>query len=335
MIKKFAFALLSLSVLFAACTKVDQTKESPVEEIPVSATAGRQCASDENLQKQITADPARAAYLENLERKTESYVGRGIYSRGTTMLYVPVVVHIVLANPNQVSDDQIRSQINVLNKDFNKTNSELSNTSVYLAGYSYGSVPNCQITYVVTNIERKITSVSSFGTNDAVKKSSSGGSDAVEATTKMNMWVCDLSSGYLGYAQFPGGAPLTDGIVIDYQAFGTLASYQMYPAFNLGRTATHEIGHWINLRHIWGDRRCGNDDVTDTPAHDASNGGCPAVGLKSSCTGKPLEQWMNYMDYTDDKCMYMFSGGQKTRMDATIDLARSAYFLASSPTSRL
>lgn len=335
MIKKFAFAFLSSTVLFAACTKIDQTKESPIEEATVSVTAGRQCASDENLQRQIAADPARAVYLEDLERKTENFVERGINSRGTTMLYVPVVVHVVLPDTNSVSDNQIRSQIDVLNKDFNKTNSELSNSSVYLAGYPLGSVPNCQITYVVTNIVRKVTSVASFGTNDAVKKTSSGGSDAVDATTKMNMWVCDLSSGYLGYAQFPGGSPLTDGVVIDYQAFGTSASYPMYTAFNLGRTATHEIGHWINLRHIWGDRRCGTDYVNDTPAHDASNGGCPAVGLKSSCTGKPLEQWMNYMDYTDDRCMYMFSGGQKTRMDATIDAARSAYFLASSPTSVL
>jgi hypothetical protein len=188
---------------------------------------------------------------------------------------------------------------------------------------------------VVTNIVRKNnTATPTFGSNDAVKKSSTGGSDPVDATTKLNMWVCDLSSGLLGYAQFPGGSSSTDGVVIDYQAFGTNAAttYPMYSVFDLGRTATHEVGHWVNLRHIWGDRRCGTDYVNDTPAHDGSNGGCPAVGLKSSCQGKPLEQWMNYMDYTDDRCMYMFSGGQKTRMDAAIDVSRKAYFLTTSPT---
>ena len=333
--KKISFAFLSTAILFAACTKQDSTGVLPAEAaVTENLSSGRLCASDDVLQRQIAENPARAAYLEDLERKTEIFVGRDL-SRGTGMLYVPVVVHVVLPNPNQVTDAQIRSQIAVLNADFNKTNSELNNTSVYLAGYSHATVPNCQITYVVTNIVRKVGGTATFGSNDAVKKSSTGGSDAVNSTTKLNMWVCDLSSGLLGYAQFPGGSATTDGVVIDYQAFGTSASYPMYSVFNLGRTATHEVGHWVNLRHIWGDRRCGDDLVGDTPSHDASNGGCPAVGLKSSCQGKPLEQWMNYMDYTDDRCMYMFSAGQKTRMDAAIDAARAPYFSTSAPTSIL
>jgi hypothetical protein len=242
---------------------------------------------------------------------------------------VPVVVNVVLPNASQVTNAQIQSQLAVLNKDFNRTNSELGNSGVYLAGYSYTNVANCQIEFyiqdTVKDINRKNSTVASFGSNDAVKRTASGGLDPESATTKMNMWVCDLGSGLLGYAQFPGGAAATDGVVIDYQAFGTSASYPMYAQFNKGRTATHEIGHWFNLRHIWGDARCGNDLVGDTPAHDASNGGCPAANLQSRCAGKPLEQWMNYMDYTDDACMYMFSSGQKTRMDATIDAARAAY----------
>jgi hypothetical protein len=218
--------------------------------------------------------------------------------------------------------------MDVLTEDFNKTNSELQNTNVYLAGYSYSSVPDCDVVFYASQIKRTVTTVSSFGTNDAVKKTSAGGSDPVDATTRLNMWVCDLSSGYLGYAQFPGGSASTDGVVIDYQAFGlaTSATYNMYGAFNLGRTATHEVGHWVNLRHIWGDRRCGDDYVGDTPSHDGSNGGCPSNTLRSACAGRPLEQWMNYMDYTDDRCMYMFSGGQKTRMDAAIDASRKSYF---------
>ncbi|MDQ6610555.1 MAG: M43 family zinc metalloprotease, partial [Bacteroidota bacterium] len=107
--------------------------------------------------------------------------------------------------------------------------------------------------------------------------------------------------------------------------FGTSASYSLYAAYNKGRSATHEIGHWFNLRHIWGDAHCGNDMVSDTPPHDDANYGCPSNTHKSRCSGKPLEQWMNYMDYTDDACMYMFSAGQKTRMDAAIDVARASY----------
>ena len=128
----------------------------------------------------------------------------------------------------------------------------------------------------------------------------------------MNMWVCNLAGGYLGYAQFPGGSSATDGVVIDDNAFGTTGSATV--PFDKGRTATHEVGHWMNLRHIWGDATCGNDQVEDTPLHNTYNFGCPAAGHTSACTGNPVEMTMNYMDYTDDACMYMFSGGQRTRM---------------------
>ena len=326
--KKSTFTFLGLIFLIVSCQKKDlKTDESSSFQ---EMTSQRLCASDEILQMQIENDPQRAKKLEDLEVVTSNYKGRsqGINFRTAGKLYVPVVVHIVLKDTNLITNSQIQSQMDVLNKDFNKQNSEVQNSSVYLAGYNYSSLPNCDLEFYVAKIVRKATTVTSFGTNDAVKKSSAGGSDPIDATTKLNMWACDLSSGYLGYAQFPGGDPATDGVVIDYQAFGlkSAATYPMYTAFDLGRTATHEVGHWVNLRHIWGDRRCGDDLVGDTPSHDASNGGCPAVGLKSACQGKPLEQWMNYMDYTDDRCMYMFSGGQKTRMDAAIDLSRKGYF---------
>ena len=88
--------------------------------------------------------------------------------------------------------------------------------------------------------------------------------------------------------------------------------------YNKGRTATHEIGHWLNLRHIWGDATCGNDQVSDTPTHNGYNGGCPAYPHYSTCSGSPVEMTMNYMDYTDDACMYMFSTGQAARMQAAL-----------------
>ena len=334
--KKIICSAVAVMFVVFACQKKDVAKESsddvalslPGRVVPTTQVTVRKCAADEVLQRQIAEKPARGAFLDELERKTQAFRTKqenGVFRIDET-LYVPVVLHIVLPDPNQVSQAQINSQFDVLKKDFSKANAELFKTNVYLAGYSYDAVANCKIEFYVSQVVRKPTTVTSFGTNDAVKKSSQGGSDPVDPNTKMNFWVCDLSGGYLGYAQFPGGAAATDGIVVDYQAFGTTASYPLYRDFNLGRTATHEIGHWINLRHIWGDRRCGTDYVEDTPAHDAYNSGCPSAGLKSLCRGTPLEQWMNYMDYTDDRCMYMFSGGQKTRMDAAIANARSAYF---------
>ena len=324
------FSLLAGIILLAAsCTKQDRQIPEDLIATETELTGGRQCASSEILEQQIAASPARAKYMQDLEIKTQKFAERPVANRLDQTLYIPVVVHVVSTNSDLVTDIQIASQITVLNKDFTRTNSELFNSAVYLAGYSLANVPDCNIQFVLKQTVRKQTTVASFGTNDAVKKSAQGGSDAVDATTKLNLWVCDLSGGLLGYAQFPGGAVATDGIVIDYQGFGTSAAttgYSLYPAFNLGRTATHEVGHWLNLRHIWGNAKCGNDFVTDTPLHDASNGGCPAVGLKSRCQAKPLEQWMNYMDYTDDQCMYMFSAGQKVRMDAALDASRGAYF---------
>ena len=151
-----------------------------------------------------------------------------------------------------------------------------------------------------------------------MKKASRGGIDPTSPTTKLNIWVVNkmISQGktILGYAQFPGGSSSTDGVVLGYNYTGRTGVVSA--PFNLGRTATHEVGHWMNLRHIWGDATCGNDQVADTPIHNAPNSGVPAVGHRSTCTGTPLEMFMNYMDYTDDRGMYMFSLGQKARMDA-------------------
>ncbi len=326
----FSFAI----VLMVSCAKQDQLLENDLSDEPMELANGRQCAANEVLTEQIKANPARGKFLDDLEEKTKKFRGSQYANRANITLYVPVVVHVVKTNPTQITDAQIASQIAVLNQDYNKTNTELSSGSVYLAGYSVANVANCKIEFVLKQVIRKVTTVTAFGANDAMKKNTQGGSSPVNETTWLNMWVCDLSSGLLGYAQFPGGASATDGVVIDYQGFGTAAAttgYSLYSAFNKGRTATHEVGHWFNLRHIWGDARCGNDFVSDTPQHDGSNGGCPAVGTRSKCPGKPQEQWMNYMDYTNDACMYMFSSGQKTRMDAAIDAARASWINTTMP----
>lgn len=147
-----------------------------------------------------------------------------------------------------------------------------------------------------------------------MKKTKHGGINPTSPTTKLNMWVCTIGGGILGYAQFPGGSTATDGVVIDSRYLGTTGR-ATYP-FNLGRTATHEVGHWMNLRHIWGDASCGNDLVTDTPVHKTANYGVPTYPYASTCLPAHNEMTMNYMDYTDDRGMYMFTNGQKSRMSA-------------------
>jgi hypothetical protein len=124
-----------------------------------------------------------------------------------------------------------------------------------------------------------------------------------------------MGGGILGYAQFPGGNPATDGVVVDDNAFGDIGTAAA--PYGLGRTATHEIGHWLNLRHIWGDATCGNDFVNDTPVAQSSNGGCPPFPKYGSCSTTTPMMTMNYMDYTYDACMYMFTVSQNTRMQAS------------------
>ena len=139
------------------------------------------------------------------------------------------------------------------------------------------------------------------------------------------MWVCQLAGGLLGCAQFPGGPAETDGVVILYTGFGTTGTAA--PPFDRGRTATHEIGHWLNLFHIWGDDGTGcngTDEVGDTPNAAGPNFGCPAFPHVTCSNGPDGDMFMNYMDYTDDTCMFMFTAGQVTRMQAALDGPRSS-----------
>jgi hypothetical protein len=301
--KKIFLSLLSLSMLLS-CSK----DESVATQEAQSPVANRGCASHEILEKQLQADPELAARMQAFEIEAEQFIQQGRIING--VLEIPVVFNVLYrTTAENISQSQMQSQIDVLNKDFQGTNTD------YNSSNPYNSVRGAiNVRFVLDAIYRKSTTKTTWGTADAMKKTSTGGIAPTSPTTKLNLWVCTIGGGILGYAQFPGGASATDGVVIDSKYTGTNGSAQ-YP-FNLGRTATHEVGHWMNLRHIWGDANCGNDLVSDTPTHNAANSGVPATGHRSTCSGQPLEMFMNYMDYTDDRGMYMFSAGQTSRMAA-------------------
>jgi hypothetical protein len=301
----------------------------------VSYSQQRSCHTMENHQRLLQEDPNLGERINKIEQFTDYAINSGKVSANKAVITIPVVVHVVYNTTAQnISDAQIQSQLNVLNQDFRKLNTDLN-----LVPSTFSSlVADAEINFCLANrapdgsatsgILRVQTSVTSFSTNDGVKSSSTGGSNAWPSTQYLNLWVCNLGGGVLGYAQFPGGPSATDGVVIGYTCFGTTGTAQA--PFNKGRTGTHEVGHWLNLRHIWGDATCGSDLVSDTPVHNTSNYGCPSHPRSNSC-GTNAEMFMNYMDYVDDACMQMFSNGQKARMQALFVSGGARASLATSP----
>ncbi|HLP96273.1 MAG TPA: M43 family zinc metalloprotease [Saprospiraceae bacterium] len=295
----------------------------------------RNCAAEEVLQQQLLNNPAMRQEIERIEEHARKFAQM---SHDRAVVTIPVVVHVVWYNNTQnISDAEIQSQIDVLNADFRRTNADANNTPAAFQGVA----ADCEINFCMatqdpsgnaTNgIQRRQTTVNGFSTNDNVKFFSTGGLDAWDRNKYLNIWVCNLSGGLLGYAQFPGGPANTDGVVCDYAYFGTINST---PPFNKGRTATHEVGHWLNCYHIWGDdgTSCnGTDNVGDTPNQADENYGCPSFPQISCSNGPNGDMFMNYMDYTDDACMNLFTAGQKTRMQSLFSAGGDREALASSP----
>jgi len=282
-----------------------------------SLSAQRNCGAMEHLEMEMENDPKRAIKLQQIEEQTRNFIQNTDARAVNGIITIPVVVHVVYnTSAENISDAQVQSQIDVLNADFRRLNSDADNTWSQAADteieFCLASVdPNGNPTNGIT---RTSSSVSAFSTNDNMKFNSSGGKDAWPAADYLNMWSCDISGGILGYAQFPGGNPATDGVVMDYQYFGTIGTATA--PFDLGRTATHEVGHWLNLRHIWGDGNCNVDDfVSDTPTSDAPNYGCATSHVSCST----LDMVQNYMDYSDDACMNLYTLGQTTRMRALFE----------------
>jgi hypothetical protein len=166
-----------------------------------------------------------------------------------------------------------------------------------------------------------------------VKFKAKGGEDAWPTDLYLNLWVCQLGGGLLAYAQFPGGPAETDGVVVTYTGFGTTGTAS--PPFNKGRATTHELGHWLNLLHIWGDdnwpteKQCsGSDGVDDTPNQAGPNLGCPKYPHITCDNGPYGDMFMNFMDDVDDSCMVMFTKGQADRVNACLEGPRSSFLTA-------
>lgn len=283
--------------------------------------SNRTCGSMHYLEQQNLQYPElrveRARMQQEIGRMAEN-VGR-TSNKGTATIYtIPVVVHVVYNTTGQnISDSQIYTQIAALNRDYQLKNADTS----LIPGAFKSLKADMQIQFCLaqrdpngaatTGITRTNTSVTSFIDDDKMKSPATGGIAPWPRNKYLNLWVCNMPS-LLGYAQFPGGPASTDGVVIHYTAFGTTGLLQ--PAYNQGRTATHEVGHWLGLLHTFEGGCTGNGDfVADTPPQQVENYGCPAFP-HMSCSGTANgDMFMNFMDYVNDACMQMFSAGQKAR----------------------
>lgn len=284
----------------------------------------RTCHTMGHLDQMLKMNPEYQHNMNAIEEFTRDFVNTP-QLREDNVVVVPVVFNVVYKTSAQnISDAQLMTQLDVLNEDFRRNNSDADNTWSQAADTN---IEFCLATVdpdgnPTTGIRRKHSNKPSWTDNDAVKTNQ--GLTPWDTDSYLNIWVCNLN-GFLGYAQFPGGNPATDGVVIDYAYTGTIGTATA--PFDLGRTATHEVGHYFNLRHIWGDGPCQYDDfVSDTPTSDAANYGC-AVG-HVSCSSTDMVQ--NYMDYSDDACMNLFTEGQKDRMCATLVVGGARYSLTQS-----
>lgn len=314
--KKLLMGAFALSMLAACNAGEDHLLNQEESEALTSGSSltQRVCPSEDIRKETLASNPDLMAKFVDNENKTNKFVqdlsmGR-VLADGT--VEIPVVVNVLYRTAAEnISDAQIASQIATLNNDFGGTNADVNKIPSEFASVAAGDT---KIKFRLDRVVRKSTTVRTWKTNDSMKKTSLKGQDAFKPANYFNIWVVGDMGGVLGYATFPESAGLwNDGVVVAANYFGNTSA----APYNLGRTATHEVGHYLNLRHIWGDGNCATDYVDDTPTQQDKNFGKPSYPQYDLCGGVNRSiQFMNYMDYVDDAAMYMFSAGQKTRMQA-------------------
>lgn len=333
----------SLSLSFISLAAVAQT--------PDATATHRKCGT---VQQDVTQHQAFETWMQATVQQNNQFANA---KKASVVYNIPVVFHIIHSGTTvparNISQAQVNSQIVILNNDYRKLNADFSTYVTQSAFVS--AAADVQINFCAANVDPSGTVLAEAGI-DRVNVTTKGWSalpyatSYIESTVKpgtiwdptkyYNVWVLQFGGsdvGTLGYAQFPtipsgtspvtdmvgqGGSANTDGVVVDYRYVGNIGTATA--PYNKGRTLTHETGHWLGLWHIWGDdNNCsGTDYVADTPNQQVENSSCPstngAVKTDACATAAPGFNYQNYMDYTDDKCMAMFTAGQRDRMQAVM-----------------
>jgi hypothetical protein len=318
---------------------IDATYNGETFQTPVTRT----CGTMDNITAQDIAN-----FEDAIAPHVAAYIQSQINNGNPEVSYnIPTIVHIIhnsnenVGSGRNISATRVVEQLQVLNDDFRRTNADKTNTPSYFTGVA----ADCEVNFcLVTRYpsghpsagqilpEKGINRVSAASISGVSNTSSGYSMSTIDNTIKpatfwnpaevMNIWVCQLQSGLLGYATFPGtGFNSTQGTVIGYQYFGLTGG-----SYGLGRTTTHEIGHFLGLYHIWGDDNgacSGSDQCSDTPNQANATGGCPSGKKTDACTSGNGIMYQNYMDYSNDACMNIFTEKQKARIQST--LATSTY----------
>ncbi|MFH1321489.1 MAG: M43 family zinc metalloprotease [Bacteroidota bacterium] len=307
-------------------------------------TAQRNCTTFEQNRQMKLQDHQFELRMKKIEEQVRQFIDahKQKHSR-LSVITIPTVVHIVYNTPAQnLPDSQIVSQIDVLNEDFRRWNADTSNTRPVFTPFAADTrIQFCLAkrdpdNNSATGITRTATAEVDFGTDDAVKFDTLGGKTGWDPSRYLNIWVCKLSSAN-GYAYYPGISPEYDGVVIHYLVFGRIGD--VIPPYHLGRTTTHEVGHWLGLYHPFegyftGTGCDGSDPATclyagdyicDTPGDITPSYGCDFS--ENSCVDSPVDypdQIENFMDYADDDCVNMFTNGQSERVNAVLNTIRQS-----------
>ncbi len=275
-------------------------------------TAQLGCVTTEHTRLQVINDPLQA----NAIQQAETFIRQVLASPNTARLEngiirIPVVIHNLYHTTDQkITDEQAVAQLELLNKAFRRQNADTVKTPAVFKSVA----ADCEIEFhlatsdplrrATTGIIRKYTPVSTWIMDDKMKSSAAMGADPWDSRLYLNIWVCPMEK-FAGYSSMPGSDAKLDGIVIGLSAFGAGQ-----------KTLIHEAGHWMGLKHIWGDEYCGDDGVEDTPKQASYTVGCPTT-TRVTCGNGPLgDMYNNYMDFTNDGCMNLFTKGQKARMQA-------------------
>ena len=289
------------------------------------------CDQQNHSQEILLQNPEISKVRIQNERDIQNWLANKTVTT-QSVISIPVVFHILYTTEEQnLSEPQILAQLEALNRDFRRNNPDTVLTPERFKSVATDTeIEFCLAIqtpdgYLTNGIIRKETSVKKIGETDKYYQPTQGGSQIWDPEVYLNIWVCEINDTLLGYTYLPGEANASfDGIVLNYQICGN--AFYISAPYNKGRTLAHEIGHWLNLEHPWGEEEgCGYDDkVSDTPLQEKPNYQCPNA-IVISCNNAPNgDMHMNYMDYTFDQCQNSFTYGQKERMLATLNTNRKS-----------